>query len=257
MLIDWFTVGAQIINLLILTGLLKRFLYQPIIKAIDAREKHIAKELEAARQSKEQAEDEYQQLVEKNKAFDSEREQQWQKVQQDLSLERQKLLKHVHEDVEHEREHWQKALNNEQRRFSDTIIKSIQLEVFAIVKKVLHELANADIEALVLETFLSQADSLFQALDKHLLSNAADNHLLIKTAFDVSAKQRQQIEKAIERYLKQSIEAEFNIDKSLISGIELIFNGQKMSWCVADYLESLQQNVDTVLQRTENGLTYE
>jgi large-conductance mechanosensitive channel len=38
-LIDWFTVVAQVINFLILVWLLKHFLYQPILDAIDAREK--------------------------------------------------------------------------------------------------------------------------------------------------------------------------------------------------------------------------
>ncbi len=42
MLIDWFTVGAQVVNFAILVWLLKRFLYKPIIDAIDAREKRIA-----------------------------------------------------------------------------------------------------------------------------------------------------------------------------------------------------------------------
>ena len=45
MLIDWFTIGAQVLNFLILVWLLKRFLYKPILHAIDAREKRIAKEL--------------------------------------------------------------------------------------------------------------------------------------------------------------------------------------------------------------------
>jgi F-type H+-transporting ATPase subunit b len=45
MLIDWFTVGAQVVNFLILVWLMKRFLYKPILHAIDAREKRIAKEL--------------------------------------------------------------------------------------------------------------------------------------------------------------------------------------------------------------------
>ena len=39
MLIDWFTVGAQLVNFLILVWLLKRFLYKPILHAIDEREK--------------------------------------------------------------------------------------------------------------------------------------------------------------------------------------------------------------------------
>ncbi len=45
MLIDWFTVGAQALNFLILVWLMKRFLYKPILNAIDAREKKIAAEL--------------------------------------------------------------------------------------------------------------------------------------------------------------------------------------------------------------------
>jgi F-type H+-transporting ATPase subunit b len=45
MLIDWFTVGAQTLNFLILVWLMKRFLYKPILNAIDTREKRIAKEL--------------------------------------------------------------------------------------------------------------------------------------------------------------------------------------------------------------------
>ena len=45
MLIDWFTVIAQVVNFLILVWLLKRFLYHPILDAIDAREQRIAKEL--------------------------------------------------------------------------------------------------------------------------------------------------------------------------------------------------------------------
>ena len=37
MLINWFTVVAQIINFLILVGLLRWFLYQPILQVIEKR----------------------------------------------------------------------------------------------------------------------------------------------------------------------------------------------------------------------------
>jgi F-type H+-transporting ATPase subunit b len=55
MLIDWFTVVAQIINFLILVYLLKRFLYKPILNAIDEREKRIASQLEDAAKQKAEA----------------------------------------------------------------------------------------------------------------------------------------------------------------------------------------------------------
>ena len=51
MLIDWFTVGAQAVNFLILVWLLKQFLYRPILDAIDAREKRIAGQIADAKQT--------------------------------------------------------------------------------------------------------------------------------------------------------------------------------------------------------------
>ena len=45
MLIDWFTVGAQALNFIVLVWLMKHFLYQPVLDAIDAREKRIAAQL--------------------------------------------------------------------------------------------------------------------------------------------------------------------------------------------------------------------
>jgi F-type H+-transporting ATPase subunit b len=58
MLIDWFTVGAQALNFIILVWLLKRFLYKPILDAIDAREKRIAAELADADKKKAEAQKE-------------------------------------------------------------------------------------------------------------------------------------------------------------------------------------------------------
>ena len=55
MLIDWFTVAAQALNFVILVWLMKRFLYQPILHAIDEREKLIASELANADKKKAEA----------------------------------------------------------------------------------------------------------------------------------------------------------------------------------------------------------
>ena len=55
MLIDWFTVGAQALNFLILVWLMKRFLYKPILHAIDEREKRVATELANADKKKAEA----------------------------------------------------------------------------------------------------------------------------------------------------------------------------------------------------------
>ena len=61
MLIDWFTVSAQVVNFLILVWLMKRFLYKPILHAIDAREQRIAKKIADADAKRAEAEKEREQ----------------------------------------------------------------------------------------------------------------------------------------------------------------------------------------------------
>ena len=73
MLIDWFTVGAQALNFLILVWLMKHFLYKPIIHAIDEREKRIAKELADADAKKAEAQKEHDEFQHKNEEFDQQR----------------------------------------------------------------------------------------------------------------------------------------------------------------------------------------
>ena len=50
MQIDWLTVSAQLINFLVLVWLLKRFLYRPVMDAMQRREQHIAARIGAAEQ---------------------------------------------------------------------------------------------------------------------------------------------------------------------------------------------------------------
>ena len=55
MLIDWFTVGAQVVNFLILVVLLKKFLYGPITQAMAAREAKIQAQITEAETRRQEA----------------------------------------------------------------------------------------------------------------------------------------------------------------------------------------------------------
>ena len=57
-MINWFTVIAQIINFLVLVGLLKYFLYGRILQAIEKRDQQIRAQRAAAEQLLAQARDE-------------------------------------------------------------------------------------------------------------------------------------------------------------------------------------------------------
>jgi len=92
MLIDWFTVGAQVLNFLILVWLMKRFIYQPILNTIDGREKKIADELADAAARKAEAIQERDDFKEKNEVFDQERADLLNKTTDDAETEGNRLL---------------------------------------------------------------------------------------------------------------------------------------------------------------------
>jgi len=100
MLIDWFTVGAQALNFIILVWLLKRFLYQPILNAVDAREKKIAAELADADSKKAEAQQERDEFQRKNEEFEQHRAALFAKATEEAKAEGQRLREEARKAAE-------------------------------------------------------------------------------------------------------------------------------------------------------------
>src|SRR5665647_3755722 len=109
MQINWFTVIAQVLNFLILVWLLKRFLYKPILNAIEAREKKVADQLSDAESKKEEANKELTQYQQKNEEFDQKKEEMTSEAITQSKEEKQKLFDQVRKDADALRFQLQKA----------------------------------------------------------------------------------------------------------------------------------------------------
>src|SRR5271155_4376752 len=153
MLVNWFTVAAQAINFLILVWLMKRFLYKPILNAIDEREKGIASQLAQAEAKKAEAQKEQGDFQHKNEVFDQERAALLKKATDEAKTERQRLLDEARKDADSLRAKRQAALASEQRNLSQEITRWTQKEVFAITRKTLADLATTSLEERMGEGF--------------------------------------------------------------------------------------------------------
>ena len=118
MLIDGFTVGAQVLNFLILVWLMKRFLYQPILDAIDAREQRIAAELADAAAKQAEAQQERNAFQRKNAEFDQQRALLLNQATDAARAERERLLDEARQVALALRTQQQDALRNEARHLS-------------------------------------------------------------------------------------------------------------------------------------------
>ena len=153
MLIDWFTVVAQAINFLILVWLLKRFLYKPILDAIDAREQRIAKTLAEAEEKKNAAQKQRDEFERKNQQINDERNTLVHQMKDEVNVKRQKLLDDAHQSADAVSAKRLEALQREQKTFADEIARQVQAQVFSISRKTLQDMADTGLEERITKVF--------------------------------------------------------------------------------------------------------
>ncbi len=250
MLIDWFTVIAQVVNFLILVWLLKHFLYRPILNAIDARERRIASEIAEADAKKTEAMKERDEFRQKNEEFEQQRSAHMNQVIEEAKTERARLLDAARLESEDLRTKLQAALKNEQHSLNDALSLRAREEVFAITRKVLTDLAGTTLEERMTKIFLARLRELNYAEMVGLKSafEASTSPLLVRTAFKLPTEQCAAIEAASKEILGSDKQVEFKTAPNLISGIEISADGQKIAWSIADYLASLAKSIDSLLK---------
>lgn len=233
MLIDWFTVGAQALNFLVLVWLMKRFLYKPILNAIDAREKRIAAELADADAQKAEAQQEREAFQRKNTEFDQQHTEKLSDMTDAVHIERQRLLKDAREAADDLSAKRMESFRNEGKTLGQALRRRTQDEVFGIVRQTLNDLANTDLEQRMTEAFTRQLRSLddnakaglAEALKSATKTNSACPPALIRSAFDLPQEQRAAIQHTLNETFSADIALRFETAPDLISGIALIANG--------------------------------
>jgi F-type H+-transporting ATPase subunit b len=74
-----------------------------------------------------------------------------------------------------------------------------------------------------------------------------DTPVIIRCAFKLAPLQIAAIEDALKTIIATKPPVQFEIVPDLIGGIELVINGQKVAWSIANYLASLEKDVDELL----------
>ena len=251
MLIDWFTVVAQVVNFLILVWLLKRFLYRPILDAIDAREQRIATQLADAESMKKAAQQARDEFHLKNETLAQQRTTLMTQAVDDARHERQRLLDDARLAAEALSTKRLEALKTGIHQSRDAILRRTRDEVFAISRKALADLASTTLEEQVVAVFISRLHELDDTQRKTLAQSlaAASAPAMVRTAFDLPAAQRTAIQNALAENFNTRVEVRFETAPDLISGIELNANGHTVAWSLSDYLASLETGMDQLLKQ--------
>ena len=242
MLINWFTVIAQIINFLILVFLLQRFLYKPIMQTIKKRQTMIEARWQDAEIAQEEAQREAGTYRQQQEKLRQQQETMTAQMVQKVEEQHNQLLTKARQEVEEMQKKWKEALLQEQNDFIRSLRQQIAEQTHVIARQALQDLANADLEQQMIASFCQRLQNIDENQKQIITQSLQDSHqpIIIKSSFEISPESRQQITKALQIQIVSNNPLEFQTSPDLICGIQVKLAAYVISWNLDDYLQTLE-----------------
>lgn len=250
MQIDWLTVAAQIVNLLVLVWLLQRFLYRPITMAMAEREARIAARLSEAAEARDKVKAEAAQLQEKHEKLDARRDDILRKAHEDADALRKEMEAKLDTEMQAKRDTWEDQLTDAQEDFIATVKQRAGHQVIEIVGRILKDYANADLAGQVAGNFadrLAELDA--KARDKlEAAARRADGPIRVESSVPLPPAMRGRITRAIHKHIAPDIAVDYAQDADLLLGLRLIAGEQRVEWSATRFLSRLETTLDEIIE---------
>ena len=249
MLIDWFTVGAQIVNFLVLVWLLKRYLYRPVLDAIDLREKRSSAAALAAATQEAAAGRLLEELTHKSAVLDAARAGLLAKAGEQAAADRAGLLQVAEQDMQELKALRAAALIAERAQLQERIRRLVTTEVYAIARQALTDLASASLESHMVDTFirvLADMDAAARAALSSAFIHSAQA-ATVRTRFVLAAADRMRLQAGLNDAVASTVRLEFAEASDAVAGIEITLDGQRLAWSIDGYLDPLKDRVRALL----------
>ena len=222
--IDPFTFAAQVVNFLILVGLLRHFLYRPVLATMDARDQHIAEQLERAKQAQERADELDQKGLLQLQEIDQIRTGRLAEVKAEIDRVRQEGLAQTRQELADIGQRWKDSKTREIESWGAAESQRVAQVMIQIVHQALSDLATVSLEKQMVEVLLTQADSLPAGASQ------------ITSAFPLEDDLQSKL-------LNRFPTATFQVDPALIAGLVIRVQDHKVSWSLDSYLTGLSQKL--------------
>ncbi|MCL4859863.1 MAG: hypothetical protein KJZ93_10680 [Caldilineaceae bacterium] len=258
MLIDWFTIAAQIVNFLVLVFLLQRFLYGPIIKVMDEREQRIFARLKEAEQREAAAEEEAQQYRDERAELAERRRQLLAAAEEDAEAQRKEMLQAARDEVDTLRRQWRTAVEQEKDRFLTELRRRATHQVYTVARRALADLSDAELEQQMVRVFVRRLRDLDEAGRRALrpVASTGQRGLVVYSAFPLSERDCEEVLNTLHELTGAQPSVSFETEAGMVSGLELRSESHSVAWNLAHYLKRLEDDITHLIEH-ETARAYE
>ena len=243
MSIDWLTVGAQIINFLVLVWLLQRFLYGPITHAMEAREQRIKQQLDDAAASKRNAEAEASKLKAEHGDLAARREEMISAMRSEVETLRREIEERMRQEMDERRDTWSREIEEEREAFVTDLRRHSTEHFFALAREALGGLASKSLNDAIAEGFGDRLPELDEERLGKIRAAArhGDKSAIVESSFVISPAVKRRITGVVHELISPNLEVDYVTDDKQICGVRLRIDGQTVAWSLDSYLDRLEQ----------------
>lgn len=246
---DWFIIVTLSISFIVILWLLTRFLYQPMINDLAAREQSTKALLSLANDKMKKASALQASCEVQQRDFEQQRAELLKKSQDEATEIGKKLIHSAHEAADDMLRKRLAAIQHELQSLQKKVLSQNITEVYAIAEKMLTDLMGVELHQAMVSRFIERLTRLSedQCVNLVIALKRSNNHAVVRSAHLLSEQDKLQISRSLSMLLnnKHPIEVKFSfiLVPELVAGLELSVSGWKLTWSVEQHLHTLQENV--------------
>jgi len=245
---DPFTLIAQIVNFVILLALLRVFLYRPVQRTMQARERRIAQEQASAEEARREAHAEAEALRDERKELERERRERLEEIEEEAESLRERRVEEIEEEAQEAREAHADALRRDLREARERLRRRSAELLVDELRRALSELADASLERQAMRVFRQRLADVEPDTLGALRGRLEGSSAVIATAFEPSDAVREEATAAVRETLEREVDPSFEVDPDLRMGVALRIGGLEVGWSAQGWADELEATFDDVVR---------
>ncbi len=240
MTIDRFTVFVEIVNFLMLLWLLKRFLYTPILNAMDQREQAIAQRLQEADSRLREVAAESERYHTLRDELETNRISMLREAEEDALEARRAMIRQARAEVDAMQHDWQTTLEQEQTAFLRNVQREVGRGAFDVARTIIANVADADLEAQIIAHLLGQITTAEESTREQILCALKGTAVTVTTSFIVSRQLRDTLETQLSNLIGETADLSYCVDPTMLCGIRLSTGAYQVTWEAGDTIDRMR-----------------
>ncbi len=248
---NWITVIFQIINFLVLVWLLQRFLYRPIISAMEEREKRLASEWEEAHRKQQLADETRTALETTRKELNDHRDELFATTRNEADELKQELARKARKEIEELRDRWRQSLAEQREAFLQQVREATAFGACQVAREALADMAKTPLESRVGELLVEKLRDLPSETLGELsrLAREAHGKVVVRSSTVLPESIRNNLTAAVQEHVPGVQTIDFETEEELTCGIELFTNSHKLSWTLDSYVDGIEERLANLLSQ--------